>query len=349
MGCWNGTCGLTQLPIKDNEAVDFLIILNQGFFTDASGFCYLTGYASPMSFLMSGSYNDYGSVEDIEDNLPSKLFLKLFREKLSEGLIQITSDDYYDKEVFGDNEIDYMNFQIQDIINAIERDRVSMKQEVYSDAGLEIISSNMGLLMFHKDILSSMINTPQDKIDSFNEKLTLFFNKNKEKIASISKNKESLPFIEKYSPFLGRDIDELRIFKDINYIHADSFKTYIKYIENETDSGIHFLKMRALIILFINLRKSWSAQSGKGSQSDNGEVYMELANKVIEHVTKDMSSEIGNEFYCFDEFTYDGNRFNENEEFVLWEINSFKNIVTIRKVNKDYIIPISLFKNHFEN
>lgn len=78
MGSWNGTCGLTGLPITaGDEVIAFLIGVVPHTFggrtrserdyaaNDSSGFCYPTDYAFPISLPFFGKYDDYGSVEDI--------------------------------------------------------------------------------------------------------------------------------------------------------------------------------------------------------------------------------------------------------------------------------------------
>ena len=72
MGCWNGTCGLTRLPIKAGEPVYGMIITRSQYAMDASdlrghhtsGLCYITDNYYPIAPLFSGRYNDYGCIDD---------------------------------------------------------------------------------------------------------------------------------------------------------------------------------------------------------------------------------------------------------------------------------------------
>lgn len=68
MGCWHGTCAITQLPIHWEDRVRFMLLAIEG--NDdkddkdwTTGFCYATDRAFPITPAMPGIYNDYGGVE----------------------------------------------------------------------------------------------------------------------------------------------------------------------------------------------------------------------------------------------------------------------------------------------
>ncbi len=69
MGCWNGTCGLTQLPIREGERIAlYPLVIKQLNFENRSS---LTGHgatdndlvAQPLSMPIFGEYDDYGGVK----------------------------------------------------------------------------------------------------------------------------------------------------------------------------------------------------------------------------------------------------------------------------------------------
>lgn len=87
MGCWNGTCGITQMPITSGQKVKAYILVphhyddvrNSGttvrtFSFDeiekfrGSGICYPTDAWSPLSIPISAEYNDYGGLQNIKMN-----------------------------------------------------------------------------------------------------------------------------------------------------------------------------------------------------------------------------------------------------------------------------------------
>jgi hypothetical protein len=54
MGSWNGTCGITNTSITAGIKVEAILILNNFNLPKASGNCYITGYARPLSFTFEG-------------------------------------------------------------------------------------------------------------------------------------------------------------------------------------------------------------------------------------------------------------------------------------------------------
>jgi len=64
MGCWNGTCGLSNLPIHAGEpVVAYLVAVSQHI--DPNGSCYSMEPAYPVSLPIRARYNDYGSIEEV--------------------------------------------------------------------------------------------------------------------------------------------------------------------------------------------------------------------------------------------------------------------------------------------
>lgn len=61
MGSWNGTCGVTQLPILSGERVRLCLIALTGE-VSTDGYCYPTGINFPITTAMPGEYDDYGGV-----------------------------------------------------------------------------------------------------------------------------------------------------------------------------------------------------------------------------------------------------------------------------------------------
>ena len=69
MGCWNGTCGVTQISINEGEPCRVLLLQKTPGYADPGGFCYHIGDWAPMCMPIKGKYNGYGTLEDFEDNL----------------------------------------------------------------------------------------------------------------------------------------------------------------------------------------------------------------------------------------------------------------------------------------
>jgi hypothetical protein len=95
MGCWNATCGVSQLPIVAGTKVKTFLLLQSQFADKIGGSntCYNTGYFRPWFFPVTAKYNDYGSIENIEEDWNSKYMLTTFQRWLAEGEVKILSSD----------------------------------------------------------------------------------------------------------------------------------------------------------------------------------------------------------------------------------------------------------------
>ena len=67
MGCWNGTCMISKLPIMSGEPVVGLFLVG-GIFSrsNVDGRSYPTDLWSPIGLPIRGRYNDYGNIEEVE-------------------------------------------------------------------------------------------------------------------------------------------------------------------------------------------------------------------------------------------------------------------------------------------
>ena len=97
MGCWNGTCGITNLPIMYGERIVTFVCENKRFNHRP---CYSTTLAEPIFTHIRGEYNDYGSIENIDPNKNNDLLLKFINNKykvncstLEECITKISNDE----------------------------------------------------------------------------------------------------------------------------------------------------------------------------------------------------------------------------------------------------------------
>ena len=86
MGCWNGTCMISNLPIICGEKVVIIPLIEKqqeliksNF--DLNGCCYSTDELQPIMIPFYGEYNDYGSIERIgtSDEVLFKEFYDLYK------------------------------------------------------------------------------------------------------------------------------------------------------------------------------------------------------------------------------------------------------------------------------
>lgn len=115
MGCWNKTCGISQLPIfAGDKTVNFIIIEQTPFESDSptnNHPSYSSAYWNIIPLPFYGEYNDYGWQDDSEGQqwkyeLLHKQFgerVKLSQEGVKEGESKYTRYDGAEKNPFKDN------------------------------------------------------------------------------------------------------------------------------------------------------------------------------------------------------------------------------------------------------
>ena len=73
MGCWKGTCFITNLAIRANESVDLILItskdcdlqINQ---INGGGIVHSNAFFKPIPYAFYGAYDDYGSIEECDEH-----------------------------------------------------------------------------------------------------------------------------------------------------------------------------------------------------------------------------------------------------------------------------------------
>lgn len=92
MGCWNGTCGFTNLPILDGRDIYvFPIVENHG-----SSFCYTNALYRPTAIPFRAVYNDYGGGID-SCGTGIDIIMEWIREHLVE--MDVGENRFHDIEV----------------------------------------------------------------------------------------------------------------------------------------------------------------------------------------------------------------------------------------------------------
>ena len=116
MGCWNETCGLTQLPICGGDPVRMFLIVERkpprGYTRD-----HVMHYSSdlwrPYGLPIKGTYDEYGGLENIEEDCMSDFLLEAIRE----GVVEVPNRM---GEVFKREELDWetaINFLTDEGLN----------------------------------------------------------------------------------------------------------------------------------------------------------------------------------------------------------------------------------------
>ncbi len=73
MGCWNQTCFVTNQAIRGGEEVALILIKQRDWkYIDSDigggGFCYPNTFFAPIQYAFFGTYDEYGSIENCDNN-----------------------------------------------------------------------------------------------------------------------------------------------------------------------------------------------------------------------------------------------------------------------------------------
>lgn len=161
MGCWNGTCGISRLPIRAGEPVYGIVIRPPAWAmlwmpreTDISGYCYAHGMYYPLTLFFKGVYDDYGGIEDLEESP----LLQIHNDIVTEGMVvDVPGDGMAKYDGKPNPESSFL-----EKINLMERERFFVKDSYapLNDDGkvAETIEMNVpvGLWMVHADLIRHM-------------------------------------------------------------------------------------------------------------------------------------------------------------------------------------------------
>lgn len=86
MGCWNETCGISQMPICAGDKVRMFLIVKNKYGDCDYDVChsYSTDLWKPFGLPLVGTYDEYGGLENIEEDVMSDLLLESIREMIIE-------------------------------------------------------------------------------------------------------------------------------------------------------------------------------------------------------------------------------------------------------------------------
>lgn len=298
MGCWNGTCGVSNLPITHGTKVrGFILVPNQygeQKIPLGNGPCYSTDLFVPMSIAIRGEYNDYGAMENIIEDTNTKLILKHINKQIKDGKLKLTEDEGEEPKPFK---------KIEDLVERICR------------------SDELGFMMVIESIYIAGIeaveacNDPKYDEDRFLKNTIEDFKIAKKYIGDIvaqQKLKKTLKGL-KIKAAAEDDLTSLRMSflglsipkrPNVKKSYIDNVATYfIRSVGNANlieqdfslDHGKELViakdipaKMLAghynFCCFMSSSRKMWMTQAGQGSQSDEYKVYRLMAEATLKHL-----------------------------------------------------------------
>lgn len=276
MGCWNGTCGISNLPILSGEKV-LLFVLEGNKYEDSmgGGFCYTTDRYRPVGVPIHGAYNDYGGIENITKN--------------GEDMFELLSAKNYEmaERKRGKEEGDKPE-DIEELIND------------YIERGLY---KNVSFMMVREDILNGLKEFRSKKIQDYKKQFVDFSTTYQEEAKKyVMKSPESIAEIGDF------DMNEAREFLDMmiegstanimgygnvfsSLLRDYNFDSLKKFVILAAKSGKEEHRDAVIDLLFTqlslgDLRMFWTAQCGAGSQDHEHDLHVALSKTVIDVCSK---------------------------------------------------------------
>lgn len=259
MGCWNGTCGISNLPIKQGEEIVLFIVKEKNLFTcNGGGYCYPTDLFEPISLPIIGEYNDYGSIENIKNE---ELILPKIRKMFEEKNLIYPLD--------GISDLDMNTASLSQIIREIERGNIRALEspsiiKLYELEGITKSKFlNVGIIMFHKKLYDTLIKK------SYN------FGYKKRYLDIIENSKDSVGFLDNIEKVILWYASRIPFEFTVDYLIDSVLNSDDKLLDK-------IVEVHTINSVLSSLRKSWIPQCGAGSQGYADDEYLELANFIIE-------------------------------------------------------------------
>lgn len=259
MGSWNGTCGISNLPIEASDDILLFVLAEsreRARNKSGGGFSYPTGLYTPVGLPIHGKYDDYGGIQDVTAN----------------GDIMfdfLTSDRRFSLTI--DSAAGVVPTTIEELINdVIERGHADYK-----------------LMLVRKDILDDMKANPATEYAEFDGQFPVFVEGYKQEI-EIVKAERGDDFNEMlHAQFAEMELPE-RIGWDNVYLRLleshdiPSLKVFVRKAMANPEAGIQDSIVDVVYVsrLLGDLRKFWTPQSGTGSQATNHDVHLALSASV---------------------------------------------------------------------
>jgi len=297
MGCWNATCGISNLHIKENDEV-YVFVLEK--VKNPDSLCYSTAFYKPLMLPFYAKYNDYGAGYDCT-GVALPLIMDIIKKSLVE--LEVGDNQYHDIAVTRED------FNEELFFESIHENRLFVKG-YYGN-------TNINMVMMRKDIIDHIIENwvQSDYVGS--EKGTSGYDNSyiKYKFSDILGDiptfisriqayhkKESdvvvkIEFFDSFSSIFGWD-DENKVSK---YIQGDSHRfSRLVYIERLIYEAViqddieyatkiieDHLKARYVACFMDSTRKSWLPGAHQGSQSQDHDGY----NVLISAMTDALANE----------------------------------------------------------
>ena len=207
MGCWNQTCGLTQLHIRAGQKV-MVVPLTQSL---RDSLCYTTPFYTPFPVPFYAEYNDYGAGEN-ETGVGMRLAMEHIKDQLVE--VEQGENQYHDIPVKKEG------FSIELFWEACHENRLHVKSVFQRDKSPQevgFVMIHMGIFEYlaeHYEFSDSDYDRHTGNIEYFKYKLQDILNGVPAFVDAIMEPDEKLEKIREHLVDSGKSEEEIAEFMD---------------------------------------------------------------------------------------------------------------------------------------
>lgn len=300
MGCWNGTCMISNLPILAGEEVKLVFIYTKFKNKNSlckSAYCYPNGIFNQGAFALDAEYDDYGTVENIKEDINFELINIYFQQKYKRIKVEEKELETYtiyniiegiergSLEVFSEGDVEGKKLA-QKAVEVYSKEGYSsdkIKKEWEDLANLDVSpqwrSSDYNFVLIRKDIWDGICKSfkgeffkdPKDRLNK--EDYTQTINEWVQKrFDRYTKNKKKIT----ENPL---DTGQNFMFMMPIYIYALS-----QFANKEIQYFQNLFTESTIIESFLSCtRRGWMIVSGAGSQGEDWENYL-LLNRIVDDI-----------------------------------------------------------------
>lgn len=314
MGCWNGTCMISHLPIECGDEIKLVIIRRNrkedGFC--GSAYCYPNGIFVPSFLPLEGTYDDYGGIENINEDWNYNIITEYIKKNFQS--IKVNG-----KEI--------KNFSIEDVLEGLkcgelevyrelDKKRVEMAKKVIETyeknggfssekvekewrdiANTDVLAqwrkSNMSFVMIRKDVWDELCagfvgEFYNNEAKSINDKD--FYLSARE---WCKRKFEKTLMLYKSGNTSKKDLVEFNEVFHQSYagsgqvLAADEYSKYMFNKESDKEDVLkQWTETEIINSILGQTRRGWMIQTGAGSQHTSFEEHLRLC-KIVEKICED--------------------------------------------------------------
>lgn len=300
MGCWNETCGVTQLPILAGDKVRLFVLRGGGpTRREGGGTCYINDIWSPIGPPISGVYNDYGGIEEVVQDKAAEMLFEAIKQNWPKDTIE---------ESRGETIKSLEDMELSDALHYIERDYIKLK-------GYQGEDEKLGVMFMLEEVYQTMIDYNPIEPDfstqpyryaplhtTYMKDILAYYNDTFESYKTIREAKQT-EIERSMSMFRLTMGSDCRLFHDYrDRAGKDLQKELIKFCE--TGIEVTHPKVQELITMTVNwflinnsmteARKFWTPQTGKGGQHQELDIYRlinQTSNQIMDVRIKEWEEE----------------------------------------------------------